>query len=133
MNMLEVRLTADDSFLKIRETLTRIGIANASTKTLWQSCHILHKRGRHYIVHFKELLALDGKTTNINEEDLERRTDIAKLLQEWGLCTIVSPEEFPSNRSNKFRTLSYFDASEGGWTLNHKYVIGKKKTPSMID
>lgn len=130
--MLEIKLTDDDSFLKIRETLTRIGIANAATKTLWQSCHILHKRGQHYIVHFKELLALDGKSTNISEEDIERRNDIAALLQEWGLCTIVDPANFWSERTNKFRTLSYMDATEGGWTLKHKYVIGKKKTPSMI-
>lgn len=125
--MLEINLVDSDAFLKIRETLTRIGIANNKTKTLCQSCHILQKRGKHYVVHFKELLALDGRTVDFNAEDIERRNDIAKLLEEWGLCTIVNLTEAVSDRLNKFRVISYRDATEGGWELNHKYVIGKKK------
>jgi len=132
-NMLEIKLADDQAFLKIRETLQRMGIANAKTKTICQSCHILQKRQLHYIVHFKELLQLDGRTVDITEEDIERRNDIAKLLQEWNLCTIVKPEQFPSKRENKFRVISYKDATEGGWILNHKYVIGKNKTPNMLE
>ena len=131
--MLEIRLNDDQSFLKIRETLTRIGIANAKEKKICQSCHILQKRQLHYVVHFKELLELDGRTVDITQEDFERRNDIAKLLQEWNLCTIVKPEQFPSKRENKFRVISYKDATEGGWILNHKYVIGKNKTPNLLE
>lgn len=128
IKMLEIKLADSDAFLKIRETLTRIGIANNKTKTLCQSCHILQKRGKHYIVHFKELLALDGREVDFNEEDLERRNDIAKLLEEWGLCSIINTEDAVSERLNKFRVISYRDATEGGWDLKHKYIIGKKKS-----
>ncbi len=124
--LLEIELIGNDSFFKIKETLTRIGIANNKTKTLWQSCHILSKRGKHYIVHFKELLELDGRKVDITDEDIERRNDIAKLLEEWQLCAIINGSAYKSDRLNKFRTLSYADAKEGGWQLNHKYVIGKK-------
>ena len=132
-DMLEIKLVDEQCFLKIRETACRMGIANAKTKTITQSCHILQKRGKHYWVHFKELLALDGRNVDISEEDYERRNDMAYLLQEWGLCTIVNPEKFKSNKENKFRVISYKDATEGGWTLAHKYLIGKNKTPNMLE
>lgn len=126
--LLEIELPdTRDSFLKIRETLTRMGIANNKDKVITQSCHILNKRGKVYIVHFKELLALDGRVVNINEEDLERRNDIAQLLQEWGLCTISNPENFETDRLNKFRVITYRDVTDNGWTQKHKYVIGKNK------
>lgn len=123
--MLEILLTHEDSFPKIRETLTRIGIANNKTKTLYQSCHILNKRGKTYIVHFKELLELDGRVTNITDEDFDRRNDIAKLLEDWGLCTIVVPEKAASPRKNLFRIISYLDSTEGGWKKIYKYNIGQ--------
>ena len=131
--LLEIKLTDEQCFLKIRETTTRIGICNSKTKTLTQSVHILQKQGRHFIVHFLQLLELDGRTVNMQEEDHERLRDIARLLQEWKLCTIVDPDRFPSKRENKFRVLSHKDATEGGWTLNHKYLIGKNKTPASLD
>lgn len=128
INLLEIQLPDNtDSFLKIRETLTRMGIANNKNKVLYQSCHILNKRGKVYIVHFKELLALDGRPVDINQEDIERRNDIAKLLEEWNLCKIVNKEMAKSDRLNKFRVISYRDATEGGWDLQHKYVIGRNK------
>ena len=128
INLLEIQLPdVNDSFLKIRETLTRMGIANNKSKILYQSCHILNKRGKVYIVHFKELLALDGRTVDLNKEDIERRNDIAKLLEEWNLCKIVNPDTANSERLNKFRVISYRDATEGGWQLQHKYVIGRNK------
>ena len=126
IKMLEIELNSEDSFLKVRETLTRMGIANNKTKTIYQSCHILNKRGKVYIVHFKELLSLDGREVDITDEDEERRNDIAKLLEEWNLCTIVNPDEVKSERMNKFRVISYKDANDGGWELKHKYVIGRK-------
>ena len=92
--MLEIQLKEPDDFLKVRETLTRIGIASRKEKKLFQSCHILHKQGKYYIVHFKELFALDGKPTNISENDLERRNTIANLLHEWELAKLVNPERF---------------------------------------
>lgn len=129
INLLEIELPDNngDAFLKIRETLTRMGIANNKNKVLTQSCHILNKRGKIYIVHFKELLALDGREVQISDEDIERRNDIAQLLQEWNLCTIVNPSEAKTERLNKFRVITYHDATEGGWTLQHKYAIGKYK------
>ena len=125
--MLEIVLTMEDSFPKIRETLTRIGIANNRTKTLYQSCHILNKRGKTYIVHFKELLELDGRIANLTTEDTERRNDIAKLLEEWGLCKIVDPSKAVSDRKNLFRIISYAEANEGGWHKVYKYNIGQPK------
>lgn len=129
INLLEIELPEDsnDAFLKIRETLTRMGIANNKTKTLTQSCHILNKRGRVYIVHFKELLALDGREVTLSDEDVERRNDIAQLLQEWNLCTIVNPSQVKTQRLNKFRVITYSEATEGGWVLQNKYVIGRIK------
>lgn len=119
-NMLEIKLKTDDDFLKIRETLTRIGIANNKEKKLFQSCHILHKQGRHFIVHFKELLRLDGRTVEITDEDLDRRDDIAMLLQEWGMCDIISESQAPGN--NFFRVISFKD--KANWTLVPKYAFG---------
>lgn len=125
---LEIQLTDDsDSFRKIRETLRRMGIANNKKTILYQSCHILNKRGKVYIVHFKEMLLLDGREVNITSEDIERRNDITKLLEEWGLCKIVDVKAAESERANRFRVISYRDATEGGWTLEHKYVVGKNK------
>lgn len=123
MNMLEIALTASDDFLKIRETLTRIGIANNRDKKLYQSCHILQKQGRYFIVHFKELLKLDGRTVEISQEDYERRNDIAYLLQEWGMCEIVADSpEFDSPGNNFFRVISFKD--KNNWELIHKYKFG---------
>lgn len=124
--MIEIELTKEDSFPKIRETLTRIGIANNKTKTIYQSCHILNKRGKVFIVHFKELLALDGRVAVMTDEDIERRNDIAKLLAEWGLCQIVDPASAPSTRRNLFRIISYTEANEGGWNKVYKYNIGQR-------
>tara|TARA_Y100001937_G_scaffold128798_1_gene208175 strand:- start:972 stop:1397 length:426 start_codon:yes stop_codon:yes gene_type:complete len=124
--MLEVTLREPDDFLKVRETLTRIGVASRKERKLYQSCHILHKKGKYYIVHFKELFALDGKQTNISENDLQRRNRIAKLLSDWGLIEIV--EEIAEEQLaplNQIKVLSYKD--KGEWTLESKYNIGKKK------
>ena len=124
--MIEVTLKEPDDFLKVRETLTRIGVASRKEKKIYQSCHILHKQGKYYIVHFKELFALDGKHTNISENDLQRRNRIAKLLSDWGLIEIV--EEIAEEQLaplNQIKVLSYKD--KGEWTLESKYNIGKKK------
>lgn len=124
--MIEIELTNPDSFPKIRETLTRVGIANNKTKTIYQSCHILNKRGKVFIVHFKELLELDGRAAKMTDEDVERRNDIAKLLQDWGLCKIVDPNTAVSDRRNLFRIISFAEANEGGWQKVYKYNIGQK-------
>lgn len=125
-SLVEVELSAEDDFLKIRETLTRIGIASRKDKSLYQSCHILHKRGKYYIVHFKELFALDGKPTNFNENDQGRRNTIANLLAEWGLLSLVdvnkSSEAVPLGQ---VKIISHKDKSN--WTLVAKYNIGNKK------
>ena len=124
--MLEVSLKEPDDFLKVRETLTRIGVASRKERKLYQSCHILHKRGKYYIVHFKELFALDGKPTNILQNDLQRRNRIAKLLSDWGLVDIVVEEQAEDLAPlNQIKVLSFKDKSE--WTLESKYNIGKKK------
>ena len=124
--LIEIKLRDDDDFLKIRETLTRIGICSAKDKKLYQSCHILHKRGKYYIVHFKELFALDGKSTNFSEEDKSRRNAIVKLLQEWELLTIVSDFENEEVAPiNTIKIISHKDKSE--WELVAKYSIGNKK------
>jgi hypothetical protein len=125
-DMLEITLAQKDDFLKVRETLTRIGVASKKEKTLYQSCHILHKSGKYYIVHFKELFALDGRPTDIAENDIARRNTIALLLQDWGLLTIVSKEKFESNQVNisQIKIISHKEKSE--WELVPKYNIGKK-------
>ena len=122
--MLEVILKQPDDFLKVRETLTRIGVASRKEKKLYQSCHILHKQGRYFIVHFKELFALDGKHANLTVNDVQRRNRISKLLADWGLVEIVN-EESASDISplNQIKVLSFKD--KGDWILEQKYNIGK--------
>ena len=124
--MLEVSLREPDDFLKVRETLTRVGVASRKERKLYQSCHILHKRGKYYIVHFKELFALDGKPTNITQNDLQRRNRISKLLSDWGLISIVEATVAEDLAPlNQIKVLSFND--KGEWTLESKYNIGKKK------
>ncbi|QHJ78886.1 MAG: hypothetical protein [Caudoviricetes sp.] len=120
--MLQIELKTEDDFLKIRETLTRIGIANNKEKKLYQSCHILQKQGKYFVVHFKELLKLDGREVNFNEEDQIRRNDIAKLLEDWNLCDILEPARYNFKRDNHFRIISFKDKES--WQLIHKYKIG---------
>ena len=127
--MLEVTLKEPDDFLKVRETLTRIGVASRKERKLYQSCHILHKRGKYYIVHFKELFALDGKPTNITSIDVQRRNRIGKLLSDWGLIEI-STEVTDLAPLNQIKVLSFKD--KGEWTLESKYNIGKKKQPQEV-
>lgn len=122
--LLEVSLSSDDAFLKVKETLTRIGVASPKSKKLYQSCHILHKRGKYYIVHFKELFALDGKQTNFSEEDQGRRNTIAKLLNDWKLVNIVSKIEENYAPINQIKIISFNDKQS--WELVPKYNIGKK-------
>ena len=125
-SMLEVTLQEPDNFLKIRETLTRIGIASRKDRKLYQSCHILHKQGRYYIVHFKELFALDGKESNITSNDVERRNTIAGLLQDWGLLKIVEGSKAdPKASLSQIKVVSHKEKEE--WELVPKYNIGKKK------
>ena len=125
-NMLEVMLKEPDDFLKVRETLSRIGVASRKERKLYQSCHILHKQGKYYIVHFKELFALDGKESNIANNDIERRNTIAVLLQDWELLKIVKPEQAePKASLSQIKVLSHKDKSS--WELVPKYNIGKKK------
>ena len=124
--MVEVVLGEPDDFLKVRETLTRIGVASRKEKKIYQSCHILHKQGRYYIVHFKELFALDGKSANLSMNDVQRRNRIITLLSDWGLITIMKPEQIQDVAPlNQIKVLSYKD--KGDWTLETKYNIGKKK------
>tara|TARA_A100001035_G_C27440215_1_gene345535 strand:- start:42 stop:416 length:375 start_codon:yes stop_codon:yes gene_type:complete len=124
--MLEVTLPEPDNFLKVRETLTRIGISSRTENKLFQSCHILHKQGKYFIVHFKELFALDGKESNIANNDIERRNTIAVLLQDWELLNIVKPEQAePKASLSQIKVLSHKDKSS--WELVPKYNIGKKK------
>jgi hypothetical protein len=127
-NMVEVKLRSAEDFLKIRETLTRIGVASRRDKVLFQSCHILHKQGRYYIVHFKELFALDGKPTNFSEEDQARRNTIANLLAEWELIDIVDTERTkdPVAPLNQIKILAHKE--KGEWKLEAKYNIGKKRS-----
>ena len=125
-SMLEVTLPEPDNFLKVRETLTRIGISSRTENKLFQSCHILHKQGKYFIVHFKELFALDGKESNIANNDIERRNTIAVLLQDWELLNIVNPEQAePKASLSQIKVLSHKDKSS--WELVPKYNIGKKK------
>lgn len=123
----EVKLKNDDDFLKVKETLTRIGVASKKDNTLYQSCHILHKQNKYYIVHFKELFALDGKETNFSEDDQARRNTIANLLEDWGLVTIVNPDvtEEPVASMNQVKVIKFGEKDQ--WTLTPKYNIGKKK------
>ena len=125
--MVEVTLNEPDDFLKVRETLTRIGVASRKEKKIYQSCHILHKQGKYYIVHFKELFALDGKNTNFSNNDLQRRNRIAQLLSDWGLIGIVDATRVEDLAPlNQIKVLSFKDKDE--WTLESKYNIGRKKT-----
>ena len=123
--MLEVGLKEPDDFLKVRETLSRIGVASKKNKTLFQSCHILHKQGKYYIVHFKELFALDGKDTNISENDIARRNTIANLLTDWGLVKVVKESDVEAAPLSQIKVISFKEKNE--WTLETKYNIGKKK------
>lgn len=126
-DLVEVTLNEQDDFLKVRETLTRIGVASKKDRTLFQSCHILHKRGQYYIVHFKELFALDGKPTDITENDLSRRNAIINLLQDWGLVTVVRPQqtEVPTPIFlSQVKIISHKEKDD--WELVPKYNIGKK-------
>jgi hypothetical protein len=126
-DLVEVTLKEQDDFLKVRETLTRIGVASKKDQTLYQSCHILHKRGKYYIVHFKELFALDGKPTDISENDLSRRNAIVNLLEDWGLITIVikkQTETPPPIFLSQIKIISHKEKDE--WQLVAKYNIGKK-------
>ena len=125
--LVEVELLHDENFLKIKETLTRIGIASRKDKTIYQSCHILHKQGKYYIVHFKELFMLDGKINNFDEEDRGRRNTIVNLLEEWNLIRTVNPEmiQDPVAQLSQIKIISHKE--KGEWELVAKYSIGKKK------
>ena len=124
--MVEVTLNEPDDFLKVRETLTRIGVASRKEKKIYQSCHILHKQGRYYLVHFKELFALDGKHANLTSNDVQRRNRIAQLLADWGLVGLVDAEKIQDIAPlNQIKVLAYRD--KGDWILETKYNIGSKK------
>ena len=130
--MVEVTLNEPDDFLKVREPLTRIGVASRKEKKLYQSCHILHKQCKYYIVHFKELFALDGKHANLTQNDVQRRNRIARLLTDWGLVSVVSSESVSDIAPlNQIKVLSYKD--KGDWILEQKYNIGKKGKTSDAD
>lgn len=125
--MVEVVLAEPDDFLKVRETLTRIGVASRKEKKLFQSCHILHKQGKYYIVHFKELFALDGKRANLSINDVQRRNRIIQLLADWGLINLVNVEAVTDIAPlNQIKVISYKE--KGEWILETKYNIGKKRT-----
>ena len=124
--MIEITLNEPDDFLKVRETLTRIGVASRKEKKIYQSCHILHKQGRYYIVHFKELFALDGKHANLTQNDVQRRNRIIQLLSDWGLITIMNVSKITDIAPlNQIKVLAYKEKHE--WILETKYNIGKKK------
>ena len=126
-DMVEVVLGEPDDFLKVRETLTRIGVASRKEKKIYQSCHILHKQGKYYIVHFKELFALDGKNTNLSLNDVQRRNRIVQLLSDWGLITVVDASTIEDLAPlNQIKVLSFKEKND--WTLESKYNIGRKKT-----
>jgi len=125
-SLVEVVLKEPDDFLKVKETLTRIGVASKKSNTLYQSCHILHKQGKYYIVHFKELFALDGKPTDINPDDISRRNTITKLLQEWGLVSVVKADQIePADSISSIKIIPFGQKKD--WNLVAKYNIGKKK------
>ena len=127
-SLIEVRLKDDDDFLKVRETLTRIGVASKKDKKIFQSCHILHKQGKYYIVHFKELFALDGKPTNFSDDDIARRNTIANLLDEWELIELAEPSrtDDPVAPLNQIKILPFKEKDQ--WELVAKYNIGRKLT-----
>jgi len=131
--LLEVSIAEEEDFLKNKETLTRIGVASKKEKKLYQSCHILHKRGKYYIVHFKELFLLDGKQSDFSEEDKARRNSIANLLEEWKLIVIVDKDKFqePKAPMSQIKILPHKEKSE--WILETKYSIGKRKTNAKMD
>lgn len=126
-NFIEIQLCESDNFLKVRETLTRIGVSSKKEKILYQSCHILHKKGKFYIVHFKEMFALDGKPSTISENDIQRRNSIAKLLEDWGLITVINPQLLANNIApiNQIKIISFKEKDD--WDLVSKYSMGKKK------
>ena len=125
-DMVEVVLNEPDDFLKVRETLTRIGVASRKEKKIYQSCHILHKQGKYFIVHFKELFALDGKKTNLSLNDVQRRNRIVQLLSDWGLITVVNVDQIADLAPlNQIKVLAFKEKEE--WTLESKYNIGRKK------
>ena len=124
--MVEIALNEPDDFLKVRETLTRIGVASRKEKKIYQSCHILHKQGKYYIVHFKELFALDGKPANLTLNDVQRRNRITQLLADWGLITVINPDGILDIAPlNQIKVLAYKDKQD--WILETKYNIGSKK------
>lgn len=124
--LVEIKLTNDENFLKVKETLTRIGIASRKEKKLYQSCHILHKQGRYFIVHFKEMFKLDGKTYDTTDEDIERRNTIIALLAEWGLIKVVDPTKIQNQAPlSQVKVISFKEKND--WTLTAKYTIGRKK------
>lgn len=124
-NLVEVKLKKEDDFLKIKETLTRVGVASERTKTLYQSCHILHKRGRYYITHFKEMFALDGKPTSLDSEDVQRRNTIVQLLSDWGLLDVVDPNQIQDRAPMRLvKVIPHKEKDQ--WQLVAKYRIGKK-------
>ena len=126
--MIEITLGEPDDFLKVRETLTRIGVASRKEKKIYQSCHILHKQGRYFIVHFKELFALDGKHANLTVNDVQRRNRIIQLLCDWGLITVLNADKITDIAPlNQIKVLAYKE--KNGWILETKYNIGKKKKP----
>ncbi len=130
--MVEVILNEPDDFLKVRETLSRIGVASRKEKKIYQSCHILHKQGRYFITHFKELFALDGKYANLTVNDVQRRNRIVQLLADWGLITIISPEKITDIAPlNQIKVLAFKD--KGEWELETKYNIGKKTKPQETE
>ena len=125
--MIEVALAEPDDFLKVRETLTRIGVASRKEKKIYQSCHILHKQGKYFIVHFKELFALDGKKANLSVNDFQRRNRIVQLLADWGLVNVISTDMVSDIAPlNQIKVISYRE--KGDWKLETKYNIGKRKT-----
>ena len=130
--MVEILLSEPDDFLKVRETLTRIGVASRKEKKLYQSCHILHKQGKYYIVHFKELFALDGKKANLSVNDIQRRNRIVALLSDWGLVGVLKSDTIDDIAPlNQIKVISYKD--KGDWILETKYNIGKKKAPADVN
>ena len=126
-SLVEVRIDGEESFLKIKETLTRIGVASRKENKLYQSCHIFHKQGHYYIVHFKEMFIIDGKPSNFSEEDMGRRNKIAELLQDWGLLKVLDEEKIkdPLANMNQIKVLNFKEKNE--WTLESKYQIGRKR------
>jgi hypothetical protein len=130
--MVEIILNEPDDFLKVRETLTRIGVASRKEKKLYQSCHILHKQGKYFVVHFKELFALDGKYANITVNDIQRRNRIAQLIADWGLVEIVNPDQVQNIAPlNQIKVIAFKEKLE--WVLESKYSIGKRSKPVESD